>query len=61
VGEQTTKVIDTEDDYIEHVEEVKLKTKRVAFVMAVASFVVIAIIYGIFIPIVRAGVTGLPS
>ncbi len=54
-------MIDTEDDYIEHVEEVKLKTKRVAFVMAVASLVVIAIIYGIFIPIVRVGVTGLPS
>ncbi len=52
-------MIDTEDDFIEHVKEVKVKTKRVAFVMALASLVVIGIIYGIFIPIVRVGVNGL--
>ena len=58
---RTAKVIDSEEDFIEHCKEVKVKTARVSFVLVLVSLAVIAVIYGIFIPIVRAGVNGLPS
>ena len=53
-------MIDTEEDFIEHCKEVKVKAGRVSAVLVIVSIVVIGIIYGVFVPIVRAGVVGLP-